>query len=151
MSLTNSNIVFRKLLVSDYNTNYLNLMNQLSTIDKENITLEDFNNFINSLDLNHEIYVLDDIKNNKIVGSGTIIIENKIIHNFGKVAHIEDIVVDKDERGRGYGKIIIDHLVNIGHIRNCYKTILNCRGYNEDFYIKCGFKRHDENVMAIYY
>ena len=96
MSLTNNSIVFRKLLVSDYNTNYLNLMNQLSTIDKENITYEDFNNFINSLNLNHEIYVLDDIKNNKIVGSGTIIIENKIIHNFGKVAHIEDIVVDED-------------------------------------------------------
>ena len=36
MSLTNNSIVFRKLLVSDYNTNYLNLMNQLSTIDKEN-------------------------------------------------------------------------------------------------------------------
>ena len=48
MSLTNNSIVFRKLLVSDYNTNYLNLMNQLSTIDKENITYEDFNNFINS-------------------------------------------------------------------------------------------------------
>ena len=88
--------------------NYLNLLNQLSstTVYDEN----KFFNFVDNLPRNTRIYLLYD--EDKIVGSGTLLIENKIIHNFKNVAHIEDIVVDKNSRGKGYGKILINHLIN---------------------------------------
>ena len=58
--------------------NYLNLLNQLSdtTFYDEN----KFLNFVDNLPKNIRIYLLYD--DDKIVGSGTLLIENKIIHNF---------------------------------------------------------------------
>ena len=43
----------------------------------------------------------------KIVGSTTLLIETKFIHNGGKVGHIEDVVVDKEHQGKGIGEKII--------------------------------------------
>lgn len=62
----------------------------------------------------------------KIVGSGTVFIEQKFIRNLGKVGHIEDIVVDKNMQGRKLGLRIINALTEISETRGCYKTILNC-------------------------
>lgn len=49
-----------------------------------------------------------------LIVTGTILIENKIIHNFGKICHIEDIVVDEENRNRKLDYIILEHLINIG-------------------------------------
>ena len=49
----------------------------------------------------HIIHVAVD--NNKIVGSTTLFIEQKFIHDGGLVGHIEDVVVRKDYEGRGIG------------------------------------------------
>ena len=97
--------MIRKLTKNDFNNKYFDLLDQLSSTNQENITYDKFELFINQLNNNHNIYVIE--KNNKIIASGTLLIENKIIHNFGKVGHIEDIVVDFNERGSGLGNLII--------------------------------------------
>ena len=61
---------------------------------------------------------------NEIVATGTILIENKLIHGINKVAHIEDIVVDKKTRGMGLGKKLISFLLNIAENKKCYKIYL---------------------------
>jgi glucosamine-phosphate N-acetyltransferase len=131
---------FRNLQKTDYNKNYLNLLKQLTKVDKQKITFEKFENFINKLNKNHKIIVIE--FKNKIVATGTVLIENKIIHGLRKVAHIEDIVVDKESRGMGLGKKIISFLIDIAEKENCYKVILNCRKENINFYEKCGLKNH---------
>lgn len=126
--------------------NYLNLLNQLS-----NTTVYDekkFFNFVDNLPENIRIYLLYDEE--KIVGSGTLLIENKIIHNFKNVGHIEDIVVDKNIRGKGYGKIIINHLIDESKNLDCYKIILNCSNEYKLFYEKFGFQ-YRNNEMSIYF
>lgn len=105
--------------------------------------------FIDELPSNHFIFVINDIEKNKIVGSGTIIIERKIIHNFKNVGHIEDIVVDNNYRGAGLGKMIINYLLDFAEKNNCYKTILTCSNENVGFYEKLGFIKKD-NFMARY-
>ena len=50
---------------------------------------------------NHIIHVA--IDDRKIVGSTTLFIEQKFIHNGGFVGHIEDVVVRKDYEGKGIG------------------------------------------------
>lgn len=131
---------FRNLQKTDYNKNYLNLLKQLTKVDKQKITFEKFKNFVDNLNKNHKIIVIE--FKNKIVATGTVLIENKIIHGLSKVAHIEDIVVDKESRGMGLGKKIISFLIDIAEKENCYKVILNCKKENIKFYEKCKLKTH---------
>ncbi|MEM3062065.1 MAG: GNAT family N-acetyltransferase, partial [Nitrososphaerota archaeon] len=85
----------------------------------------------------------------KIVGSITILIEPKMIHNLSYVAHIEDVVVDKDYRNRGIGKLLMNEAIKIAHIHHCYKIILNCAEDREEFYRKYGFFRKE--IQMAYY
>lgn len=62
----------------------------------------------------------------RIVASGTIIIEPKVIHGGKCVGHIEDIVVAPDMRKQGIGQKLLDLLKWIARENNCYKVILDC-------------------------
>ncbi len=142
--------IIRKLEKDDYNKNYLDLLSQLSSIDKDKISANDFNNFLDEKPNNIHIYVIYDNKKNKICGSGTVVIECKLIHNFGKVGHIEDVVIDETYRGYGLGKLIVDYLVDYAKSNKCYKVLLMCNDKNIEFYKKIGFNKKD-NAMSIYF
>jgi glucosamine-phosphate N-acetyltransferase len=146
-----SNLIFRKIQISDCNEKYFNLLNQLNnTIDSNCISKLFLENFINSLHEDHQIIVIEDYKTKEIIGTGTILIETKILHNMGKVAHIEDIVIDKNRRGLGLGLKIINCLVEIAKEKKCYKVILNCSDENVPFYEKCGFCQKSKQ-MSLYF
>jgi glucosamine-phosphate N-acetyltransferase len=135
------NIIFRKIEKSDFYKNYVHLLQHLTIVNPEEITSDKFNTFIENLSDNHAIYVLEDRDNHVIIGTITLLIEAKIIHNMGKVAHIEDVVVDPNYRGTNLGKKLVKKVTDIAHAANCYKIILDCGEHNEIFYIKCEFKR----------
>ena len=88
---------------------------------------------------NHIIHVA--IENKKIVGSTTLLIEQKFIHGGGLVGHIEDVVVRKDYEGQGIGMKLVISLLNVAKQKKCYKTILNCEDSLKQFYEKIGFKK----------
>ena len=94
------------------------------------------------------MHVLVAEKYEKIMGTGAVFIEQKFLRGGGKVAHIEDVVVDNRSREKGVGKAIIDSLVEIAREEGCYKVILDCSNENVPFYIKCGFKL-TENEMRM--
>jgi len=93
---------------------------------------------------NHIIYVA--IDNKKIVGSTTLLIEQKFIHDGGLVGHIEDVVVRKDYEGNGIGIKLVTSLLERAKEKNCYKTILDCKDDVKQFYERIGFKR-ESNCM----
>ena len=130
-------IKIRELLESDYNNGYLELLSQLSVIEKEKINENDFKNFIGSLSKNHKVFVMED--NKKIIGNITIIIEKKIIHNISNVCHIEDVVVDTNYRGKNLGKQLIEYAKEYAKLKKCYKIILNCDEKHKKFYEKLNF------------
>ena len=76
----------------------------------------------------------------KIVGSTTLLIEQKFIHDGGLVGHIEDVVVDKKFQGQKIGEKIMRFLLEKSQNRGCYKTILDCTDDVKPFYEKLGFK-----------
>ena len=82
----------------------------------------------------------------KLIGTGTIFFEPKMIHGGKSVGHIEDIVVDKNYRKEGIGKKIIRILIELN---DPYKVILDCNDKLINFYQSCGFKKCG-NQMAIY-
>ena len=98
----------------------------------------------------YKIIVIEDRATGKLVGSGSVIIERKFIRNTGLCAHIEDIVVDKEQRGARLGLRIIKVLSALAEVNGCYKVILDCEEHNVKFYEKCGFKRK-EVEMAKYF
>ena len=93
---------------------------------------------------NHIIHVAIDDK--KIVGSITLLIEQKFIHDGGLVGHIEDVVVRKDYEGKGIGMMLVTSMLERAKEKNCYKTILDCKDDVKQFYKRIGFK-HQSNGM----
>ncbi len=93
---------------------------------------------------NHVIYVAE--LDSKIVGSATIFIEQKFIHDGGKVGHIEDVVVRAEYQDKGIGQKLVEALLAYAQKNSCYKTILNCTDEVMPFYEKLGFKRHSNSM-----
>ena len=127
----------RLLIWNDYNKGYLDLLRQLTTVG--DISYDKFKLFFSEINTSyyHYIYVIE--KDNKIIASITLLIEQKIIHNCGYVAHIEDVVVDEQHRCRGYAKELIDHVINKSKEVGCYKIILDGARKVVSFYEKAGF------------
>lgn len=143
------NYFVRKLNKSDYNKNYFELLKQLTSIDPNKISKSNFNKMLEGLGKKHLIYVIEDLKKNIIIGSITILVEKKIIHNLGTVIHIEDVVIHKDYRKKGLSNKLINLSKEIAKKNKAYKIILNCSDSLELFYNKHGFKK--KNIqMALY-
>ena len=143
-STTSMLLRFREIEIKDYKQ-VTNLLSQLSEVG--NIKEHDFVLLLIKLRANHKIICCEynDIESNetKIIGMGTLLLEYKIIHNFGIVAHIEDIVVDKNYRNLQVGKKLINHLIQLSKDKSAYKIILNCNEKNIGFYEKCGFYKNE--------
>lgn len=135
----------RELSNSDYNRGFLQLLEQLTTTEADKITYENFCDQMKEMKTN--VYVM--IKNDRVIGSGSILVEKKFIHRLGSVGHIEDIVIDIEYRRSGLGKQLIEKLKEKAIAEGCYKVILNCNRKNVGFYEKCGFKEK-EVEMVIY-
>ncbi len=138
-----------KLQKVDYYNHYLQLLEELTTVNARDITFEQFCDHCDQLSSNTHIYVIRNKDATKVLASGSLLIEKKFIHHLGSVGHIEDIIVDRDCRGLGLGKMIIDHLSNKAKDGGCYKVILNCDRDNVKFYEKCGFE--EKEVMVVRY
>ena len=93
---------------------------------------------------NHIIYVA--IDNKKIVGSTTLLIEQKFIHDGGLVGHIEDVVVRKEYEGKGIGIKLVMSMLECAKEKNCYKTILDCKDDVKQFYERIGFKNESNGM-----
>lgn len=79
----------------------------------------------------------------KIVGTASLIVEQKFIRHGGKVGHIEDVATREGYEGLGVGRAVIEHAVQQARAAGCYKVILDCSEENVPFYEKCGFSRHE--------
>lgn len=129
---------------------YIELLSQLTVA--ENVLSEVFFRKIEEISKMGEIiicYEIDEKNNIKLIGSGTVIYEPKIIHSCKYVGHIEDIVVHNEYRSLGIAKRIIEDLVKQSFDRNCYKVILDCKDELCKFYEKNGFKLNG-NQMSLY-
>ena len=115
----------------------IDLLSQLSYT--KYITDNEMCDFIVNKPSNHLIYICEETEKNKLVGMITVFVERKLIHNFGKVAHIEDLVVDKDERGKSIAQKLINKCIDYAKSENCYKIILNCNENLIKFYEKNNF------------
>jgi glucosamine-phosphate N-acetyltransferase len=129
---------------------YLTLLSSLSILDVDSIDPKQFEAHLHTILSNslHKIFIMK--FQNIIIGSITLLIEPKFIHNLSYVGHIEDVVVDAKFRNLGIGKLLVDHAIQYGKSASCYKIILDCDDTLKKFYGKLGFTPKDEH-MALYF
>lgn len=129
--------LLRKLTELDYDNGFIELLEQLTTtkpithqqfmdrflqiqkqspsgyhiyvIEKRRFVLVDF--FL----LNQQNFssIFLNVSTGRIVGTGTLVLEWKFIHSCGARGRIEDIVIDKSERGKHLGLSMNQYLVYI--------------------------------------
>jgi len=139
--IKNETFLIRLITRDDITESYYSLLGQLTEIDPKTMDSDRTTAFFRNLGQDHQIYVIEHCKAGGIVATGTILIEDKLIRNYGRVGHIEDIVVDSDFSGYGLGKIMINYLTEVGGQVGCYKCILDCDDEHVGFYEKCGYRR----------
>ena len=135
-------IIFRKLNLDDYEQ-FLLLINDFRNTS---FTIDQFKNTFNTM-TNCETYVLE--KDYKLIATGKLLYEHKFIFNISCLAHIEDVCVKQEFRTKGYGKLIIDKLVNIAKEKKCYKVVLDCSDDNRLFYEKCNFEKRGNQMSLL--
>ena len=139
-----SEIKIRNIVESDIDIGFLESLDNLknaSNLDKDNAK-DILKKIIENPD--HIIHVAE--IDGKIVGSTTLLIEQKFIHEGGKVGHIEDVVVSKEFEGRGIGIKLVTSLLEVAKAKNCYKTILDCKDELIPFYERIGFKQESNQM-----
>lgn len=150
ISVLPTDYTIRPLRRSDYGRGYLDVLRVLTTVGE--IAEEQWNEryeWIKSRNDEYYMLVVCDGED-RVVGTGSLIVERKFIHSLGLVGHIEDIAVEQGQQGKKLGLRIIQALDHVAAQVGCYKSILDCSEANEGFYVKCGFKRAGLE-MAHYY
>ena len=145
---SDAEFIFRKLKVTDYDLGFFETLAFLTKVGE--VTKQDFENqFRQMFPLRADVYkivVIYDVSKQRIVGSGSLVLEQKFIRQLGTAGHIEDIVVSEGYRGKHLGKRMIELLKKIATLNGCYKVILDCGQHNVGFYEKVG--KQDTNLGA---
>lgn len=115
----------------------------------KNLLIDGFSkNFDNDINLNfinnQSNFGFVAINNETIIGFASIHIIEKLNR---RSCLIEDVVVDKSERGKGIGKLLIEHLINFSKSKSCDKIILNSKESNIPFYNKLGFVQNEIQMV----
>ena len=131
-------ITIRELEEKDLFNGFLESMDSLKLAS--NLDIEKAKEIFEKISSNSNHFVYVAILDGRVVGSTTMLIEPKFIHDGGNVAHIEDVVVSKDYQGKGIGEMLMRSLLDLAKDNNCYKTILDCTDEVKPFYEKIGFK-----------
>lgn len=131
--------IFRPLKKSDYTNQYIETLKVLTVVG--DISEAEFDDLYEHWLTLPDIYKPHVITNDhgSVVSTGMLFVEKKLVHQCGKVGHIEDIAVAKSEQGKRLGKAMITRLSEIAKTAGCYKVILDCSPHNAGFYEKCGF------------
>ena len=135
----------RKLEKNDYK-NYLNLMNQFRPI-QQNLDFDTFSNIYDQIFKSNEIYVA--LMDKNIIGSITVIYEQKFINNCALYAHIEDIIVDENFRNNKIGSKLLNYVKKKALDKNCFKCTLVCNKDVANFYFKNNFEDRGLNMSYL--
>lgn len=138
-------LIIRKLEKNDF-IDYIKLINQLRPIG-EDVSYEKYIEIYNNIFTNNVIFVAE--YNKKLVGSITLLIEQKFIHNFSKYGRIEDVVVDLNYRNQNIGKKLVEHVIEFGKKEQFFKITLTCKQNLAYFYEKNNFEIYDIHMSQL--
>jgi glucosamine-phosphate N-acetyltransferase len=134
----------RRLRESDLRNGFFETLSNLSEVGRVSQDIRRAANILREIDKSKmsNIFVAVD-KGGKIIGSITLLLEQKFIHDGGKVGHIEDVVTRRGYAGKGIGSALVRNCINLAKEEKCYKMVLDSSPANVQFYKKAGFREHE--------
>ncbi len=133
-------IAIREIEYDDINKGFLEVLENLLSVDIDNKNAKDILKKIKSNPL-HKIFVAQDDTNDKIVGTTTLLVEPKFINKGMQVGYIEDVSVRKGYERLGIGFKLVNYVTNYAISKEgCKKILLYCSEKNRPFYEKLGYK-----------
>jgi glucosamine-phosphate N-acetyltransferase len=141
------NFTVREIKKSDIQRGLFETLSNLSLVGEINQDLERASKLMHEIEENklYKIFVAES-ESGQIIGSITLLVEQKFIHNGGKVGHIEDVVTRKEFSGKGVGSSLVQKCIDVAKDEKCYKVILDCSDDNVPFYEKAGFRKHEVSM-----
>ena len=143
------NFYIRPLQSDDYKHGFFDVLGQLTTVGKvtETTFKKQFNKMKSSNGTYYPTVITDKSTGDseKIIGTATLVIERKFIHNCATRGLIEDVVISEKYQDRGLGKLIIQTQIELAKSLGCYKITLNCKAEKVNYYKKFGFVAEKDN------
>lgn len=162
--VTPDGFLLRRLTAADYDSNYMQLLQQLTKAPSvPRTTFEAFVDAADACTAGHLVLVAEApvsadaaaaavppsaagarpltslSTGTTIAATATLLVERKLVRGGASAGHIEDVVVDARFRGTGLGRRMVDTLTDEARRRGCYKVILDCAEVNVPFYERCGY------------
>lgn len=84
--------------------------------------------------------------------AGTAAISFRVVPSFGLVGYIDDVVVDPNYRGKGYGKALSLHCLKVATEKKCKRVELTSRPSRVEanqLYQSLGFEKRETNVYRL--
>jgi GNAT superfamily N-acetyltransferase len=78
----------------------------------------------------------------KIIGFGSLSVKNNLWQE-GFLGHVDELVVDKEYRGRGIGTQLLEHVISLARRKGCLRIELDTAFHREEahqFYERHGFE-----------
>jgi len=139
-------LFLRPLRIYDHERGFLKLLEQLTSVG--DVSEEKFKETFKRMKTQSDTYyvtVIEDCNTGDVIGSATLFLEQKFIHDCAKRARIEDVVVDDRFRGKQLGKLLVVVLVLLAKKLGCYKISLDCKDTMIPFYEGLGFSKEPSN------
>lgn len=73
--------------------------------------------------------------------NGNIVAFNRVLSDHVYRAFIYDVVVSKEYRGQGLGRLLVENTVHHSNFKGIERIELYCRDHNVEFYEKLGFEK----------
>lgn len=133
-------LIVRPLCPADYDKGFVKLLGQLTKVG--NVSRDQFLRCYTTMKACPNTYfvtVIEDTSTNQIVGSATLVVEQKFIHECALRGRVEDVVVSSNYRGKQLGKLIIVTVTLLAQHLSCYKITLDCKDNMIPFYTRLGY------------
>jgi glucosamine-phosphate N-acetyltransferase len=143
--MESTNFIIREIEQADLEKGFFQTLSNLAMVGRIRDDLEQAKKILQEIKSYPLYKIFVAVKNDdaEIIGSITLLIEQKFIHDGGKSGHIEDVVTRKDYEGIGVGSALVSAALAFAREKNCYKVILDCSEKNVRFYEKIGFRRNE--------
>ena len=113
------------------------LLQQLSSSESDTYDENRFQMYLAWLQ-NHsetvQVWVIVEKSTGCLVAHLGVFFETKWLHGLSVVAHLEDLVIHKNYRGKGLAKTLVNWVLDICRAQKCYKAILDCKTELSGFY-----------------
>lgn len=131
-------VVLRPLRREDLDRGFLDTLAALTKVD---LTPAEARQVFATRPNNSHTFVA--IRNNRVIGTTSLLVDQKFIHGGGRVGHIEDVAVARDAQRSGIGTALVEFAVAQAKEMGCYKVILHCFSELSGFYRRMGFRDYN--------